>query len=120
MAPPSSVASSLHSGRELGCGPIGEQRGYRNSHESMQSVPQQIKNGDFVGEEFDQIKNGASGNHIPARQQMKRWRQWDHIELREKTERGYGCVYVESGGKADGRQDGEEFVGKESSQCRTS
>jgi hypothetical protein len=75
----------------------------------VQRVPKEIESGNFIGEEFDHEESGAGADNGPAFQQLQSRGQGKMAEARQKSEDGDGGVKVQSGGKSDGDEKGEEF-----------
>ena len=102
-------SDELLGGSELRSGAVGKQRGDRDANESVESAPEKIEGGDFVGEEFNGEERCAGGDDGPCFEELESWREREMSEAREQPEGGHGGVDVESGGEGDGGEQREEF-----------
>ena len=67
-------------GGELAGGSVGEQCGGGNADEGVESAPDEVESGDFVGEEFDGEQECAGGDYGPGFQELQRRREGDVSE----------------------------------------
>ena len=46
----------------------------------MESAPEEVEGGDFVGEEFDGEESRAGCDYWPRGQELEGWRKWEVSE----------------------------------------
>jgi len=81
-------------GRQLLRSLIGDESGDGDADESVKRVPEQIKGGNFVGEEFDREQDQSDGDDGPGLQQLQAGWEREMSVTGEQSEDGDSQVKI--------------------------